>query len=121
MYVQSNTLLLADVFENFRNMCLQIYELDPAKFLSALGLVWQAALEKTRVKLDFLTHNDISLMVEKSIRGEICHAIYIYAKVNNKNMKDYIKNKESSYLQCWDVNNLYVWPMSQKLPGNDSE
>ena len=55
MYVQSDTLLLADVFENFRNMCLEIYELDPAKFLPAPGLVWQAALKKTKVKLDLLT------------------------------------------------------------------
>ena len=55
LYVQSDTLLLADVFENFRNMCLEIYELDPAKFLSAPGLAWQAALKKIKVKLDFLT------------------------------------------------------------------
>ena len=55
LYVQSDTLLLADVFENFRNMCLKIYELDPAKFISVPGLVWELALKKTRVKLDFLT------------------------------------------------------------------
>ena len=60
MYLQSNTLLLADVFENFRNMCLEIYELDPAKFLSAPGLAWQAALKKTKVKLDLLTENVIN-------------------------------------------------------------
>ena len=55
MYVQSDTLMLADVFENFRNMCLKIYELDPAKFLSAPGLVWQADIEKTEVKLHIFT------------------------------------------------------------------
>ena len=113
--------MLADVFENFRNMCLKIYELDPAKFLSAPGLAWQAALKKTKVKLDLLTDIDMLLMVEKGIRGGICHSIYRYAKANNKYMKDYDKNKESSYLKYWDVNNLYGWAMSQKLPVNNFE
>ena len=61
------------------------------------------------------------LMVEKGIRGGICHSIYRYAKANNKYMKDYDKNKESSYLQYWDVNNLYGWAMLQKLPVNNFE
>ena len=121
MYVQSNTLLLADVFENFRNMCLEIYELDPAKFLSAPGLAWQAALKKTKVKLDLLTDIDMLLMVEKGIRGGICHSIYRYAKANNKYLKDYDKNQQSSYIQYWDVNNLYGWAISQKLPVNNFE
>ena len=76
MYVQSDTLLLADVFENFRNMCLEIYELDPAKFLSVPGLAWQAAFKKAKVKLNVLTDIDMLLMVEKGIRGGICHSIY---------------------------------------------
>ena len=71
LYVQSDTLLLADVFENFRNMCLKVYKLDPAKFLSALGLGWQAALKNVKVKLDLLTDTDMLLMVEKGIRGGI--------------------------------------------------
>ena len=75
LYVQSDTLLLADVLENFRNMCLKIYELDPAKFLSAPGLVWQVALINTKVKLYILTDTDMMLMVEKGIRGGICHSI----------------------------------------------
>ena len=58
MYVQNNTLLLADLFENFRNMSLIIYKLDSAKFLSAPGLAWQAVLKKTKVKLDLLTDID---------------------------------------------------------------
>ena len=91
MYVQSDTLLLADVFENFRNMCINLYELDPAKFLSAPGLAWQAALKKTKVKLDLLT--DIDMLLMKGIRGGICYSIYRYAKANNKYMKDYDKNK----------------------------
>ena len=121
MYVQSDTLLLADVFENFRNMCLKIYEVDPAKFLSAPGLAWQAALKKTKVKLDLLSDVNMLLMVEKSIRGGICHSIYQCATANNKYMKDYDRNKESSYIQYWDGNNLYRLAMSQKLPVNNSE
>ena len=80
LYVQSDKLLLVDVFENFRNMCLKIYELDPAKFLSAPELAWQAALKKTKVKSDLLTDIDMLLIVEKRIRGRICHSIHQYAK-----------------------------------------
>ena len=61
------------------------------------------------------------LMVEKGIRGGICHSIYQYAKASNKCMKFYDKNKESPYIQYRDVNNLYVWAMSQKLPLNNFE
>ena len=81
--------------------------LDPVKFLSAAGLAWQAALKKTEVKLELLNDTDMMLMVEKDITERICHAIYRYATVNNKYMKDYDKNKESSYLKCCNVNNLY--------------
>ena len=68
-YIQSDTLLLTDVFEIFRNLCIKIYELDPAKFLSAPGLAWQAALKKNKVKLYLLTDIDMLLMEEKGIRG----------------------------------------------------
>ena len=76
MYVQGDTVLLADVFRNFRNMCLEIYKLDPAKFLSAPGLALQGALKQTKVKLDLLTDIDMLLIVEKGIRGGIYHSIY---------------------------------------------
>ena len=84
MYLKSDTLLLADAFENFRKMFLEIYQLNPAKFLSALGLAWQAALKKTKVELKLLADTDMLLMVKKGIRGRICHAIHRYAKANNK-------------------------------------
>ena len=90
---QSDTLLLVDVFENFRNKCIEIYELDPAHFLSVPRLAWQDCLKKTEVKLELLTENDVLLMVEKGIRGGICHAIHRYAKVNDNYMKNYDKNK----------------------------
>ena len=76
----SDTLLLADVFENFRNMCLEIYELDPSKFLSTPGL-------------DLLADINMLIMVEKGSRGGICHSIYRYTKANNKYRKDTIKIK----------------------------
>ena len=119
LYVQSDTLLLADVFENFRNKCLEVYELDPAHFLSLPGLTWQACLKKTNIELELLTDYDILLMVEEGIRGGICHSIHKSAKANNKFMKNYNKNKESSYIQYLDANNLYGWAMSQKLPKNN--
>ena len=71
LYVQSDT----DVFENFRNMCIKVYKLDPANFLTAPGLAWQACLKKTGVKLELLTYSDMLLMVEEGIRGGMCHAI----------------------------------------------
>ena len=92
MYVQGYTLLLANVFENFRNMCLKIYKIDPAKFLSAPGIAKQATLKNTKVKLELLTDIDMLLVVEKSIIGEICHSIYQHAKDNSKYMKDYFLN-----------------------------
>ena len=119
LYVQSDTLLLADIFENFRNKCLEVYELDPAHFLSLPGLAWQACLKKTNIELELLTDCDMILMVEEGIRGGICHSIHRDAKANNKYMKDHNKNIKSSYIQYLDVNNLYGWAISQKLPKNN--
>ena len=75
-YLKSNTFFLADVFENIRKICLKLCHLDPVKYLSAPRLAWQAALKKTKVKLKLSTNIDMLLMVEKGIRGGICHAIY---------------------------------------------
>ena len=118
LYVQSDTLLLADVFNNFRDMCIKDYELDPAHFLSLPGLPWQACLKKTNIELELLTDYDMLLMVEEGIRGGICHSIYRSAKANNKCMKNYNNNEESSYIQYLDAKNLYGWAMSKKLPVN---
>ena len=73
---QSDTLLLADVFENFRNMCLETYELDPIYFVSATRLAWQACIKKAEVKLKLITDYDMLLMIEKGIRGRICQATH---------------------------------------------
>ena len=112
LYVQSDTLL---VFKNFRNMCIKVYELDPAHFLSAPGLAWQTCLKKTGVEFELLTDPDILLIVEKRIRGGICHAILRYAKADNKYMKNYNKDEEESFLQYNDANNLYGFAMSEPI------
>ena len=94
-------------------MCLEIYGLDPAHFFSTPGLAWKEALKMTKVKLYLLNDTDILLMVEKGIIGGVfhmqCFVSYVISicKANNKYMNDYEKNKESSYLKHWEVNNLY--------------
>ena len=121
MYVQSDTLLLADITGNFRNKCIEIYVHDPSYFLSASGLAWQACLKNTEVELELLTSTGMLLMVEKGIRGGISHALHRYAKANNKYMKNYDENIKSLCLIYLDGNNLHGWAMSQKLPVNDFE
>ena len=112
LFIQSDTLLLANVFEKFRNTCIEIYELDPAHFLSAPGFAWQACLKNTKVNLELLTDVDMLLMSESGISGGMCQAIHNYAKANNK----YMKHIPSRYLQYFDANNLYGWTMCKKLP-----
>ena len=117
LYVHSDTLLLAHVFENFRKAGIKTYELDPAHCISLPGLAWQACFKKTGVELELLP-DYMLLMIEEGIRGGICPAVHRYAKANNKYMKNYDKSKESSYIQYLDTNNLYGAAMSEKLPIN---
>ena len=98
MYAQSDTLLVADVYENFRNICLDIYELDPVYFVSSPGLACQACLKKTEVKLELLTDYDMILMIEKSVRGGICQATHQHAKENNKHLKNFEKKTLSNHI-----------------------
>ena len=95
LYLKSDTLLFADVFDNFTKMCLEIYQLHPVKFLSAPRVSWQAALKKFKVQLELLTDLDVLLMVEKGIRGGICDCIDRYVKGNSKYMKHYDKDKKN--------------------------
>ena len=97
LYAQSNILLLADVFANFQNMCLQMFELNPARFLSAPGLAYQAALEKSKIKLDLLTDTDMLLKVEKGIREGVCHSISQRTKANNRYKNNMIKIKNAIF------------------------
>ena len=96
-------------------MCLKIYTHHRYRFFSAPRLAWQATLKNKNVKLELLIDIDMLLTVEKGIRGGICHSSCRYVKANSKYMKDYDKNKESSYLFYCDVNNFYTWVMWQKL------
>ena len=119
LYVQSDTALLADVFERFRDKCLDIDELDPAYFVSAPGLSWQSGLKMTGQTLEILTDQNMLLLYEKGIRGGICEAITKYKKANNKYMKNYDQTKPSSYLMYVDANILYGYAMRKKLPTGD--
>ena len=116
VYLKTDVLLLADVFETFRDTGLKHYGLDPAHFYTAPGLAWKAALKHTRIQLELLRDVDMLLMVEKGIRGGITQAVKRYAKANNKYMPDYDSEEVSTFLQYLDANNLYGWAMVQKLP-----
>ncbi|XP_057316784.1 uncharacterized protein LOC130657804 [Hydractinia symbiolongicarpus] len=117
LYLSTDVLLIAEVFETFRDVCLTNYKLDPSHFYSAPGLAWKAALKYTGIRLELLTAPDMLLMFEKGIRGSITQAVHRYAKANNKYMGDqYDPEVESSHLQYLDANNLYGWAMRQDLP-----
>ena len=121
LYVQTDTSLLADIFEKFRNICIEIYQLDPTHFLSAPWLTWQACLKKTNIRFELLTDIDMLLMIEEGIRGGMCQSIHRYAEANKKYMKKYNKNIPSSYLLYVDANNLYGWAMSKEFLVNGFE
>ena len=115
LYVKLYTALLADVFENFRDKHIETDKLDPAYFLTTPGLSWWACLKKTGVKLELLTDENMFLTYEKGI----CNKVYSYVEANNKYMKNYDKNKESSFLMYVDANNLYGLAMNKKTPADE--
>ena len=96
-YVQSDTLVLADIFENFRDMSLKIYELDPAYFVLLPGFAWHACLKITGVNLELITDINMLLMIDSGMRGGVCDVICSYAEAKNKYMNNYDENKESSF------------------------
>ena len=108
---------MGDVFENFRDICIKNYKLDPAHYYTAPGLSWDACLKMTRVELELLTDVDMLLMVERGIRGGVSMVSKRFSKANNKYMRDKFEASEpSKYIQYLDANNLYGVAMSMNLP-----
>ena len=117
LYLRTDVIPLASVFEAFRNTCLEHYKLDPAHFYISPGLAWKACLKRTGIRLELFTNPDMLLMFQRGIRDGITQAVYRYAVANNRYMGDKFDPKsESSYLQYLDANNLYGWAMSQQFP-----
>ena len=117
LYLRTEVILLANVFESFRCVCLDNYGLDPAHFYTAPGLAWKACLKKTGIRLDLLLDPDMLLMFERGIRGGITQSVHRWAAANNPYMgSEYNPDAPTRYLQYLDANNLYGWAMSQPLP-----
>ena len=116
LYLKSDVLLLSDVFETFRDVCLYNYHLDPAFYYTAPGLAWDACLKITKVRLELLEDYDMLMMVEKGIRGGVSMISTRYGKANNPYMKDYDPDKPTKFISYLDANNLYGWAMCKPLP-----
>ena len=117
LYIRTDVILLANVFESFRQACLENYRLDPSHFYTVPGLAWKACQKKTGIRLELLLDPDMLLMFERGIRGGITQSVHRWVAANNPYMgSENDPSCPTKYLQCLDANNLYGWAMSQPLP-----
>ncbi|KAL4135021.1 hypothetical protein QTP88_006689 [Uroleucon formosanum] len=116
LYLKIDVLLLSDIFENFRDVCMKTYNLDPAYYYTAPGFSFDCMLKYTSMKLELVSDYDMLMMFENGIRGGLVQASMRYAKANNEKTSDYDDTKEDSWLVYQDCNNLYGWAMSQYMP-----
>ena len=116
LYLKTDVLLLADVFEKFINTCLDYYGLDPCHYFSSPGLSWDAMLKMTKIELDLISNIAMHLFIKKRMRRGISFIAKRHSKANNKYMECYDSSKETIYITYLDANNLYGWAMSQYLP-----
>ena len=116
LYVKTDAILLCDIFEHFRELCLTYYELDPLHSISLPGFTWEAMLKMTGVKLELLSDIDMYTFIENSIRGGVCTINHRHFVANNHYLDDYDGNEKSSFIHYVDANNLYGASMSQPLP-----
>ena len=117
LYLRTDVLLLTDVFENFRELCLEYYGLDPAHYFTLPNFAWDAMLYKTEVMIEPIKEQDMYEMIEHGLRGGMCQVSHKEVKANNKYMdEDYDETKPSNFITYLDANNLYGLAMSQKLP-----
>jgi len=119
LYVATDVTLLADVFEKFREMCMQYYKLDAAHFYSLPGLSWSACMKMTKIELELLTDIDQHIFIESGIRGGISVIVTRYARANNTYLPNYDSMRASNYIQYLDCNNLYGTAMKLPLPINN--
>lgn len=121
-YLKCDVLLLADVFENFRNTCISYYDLDPANYLTSPSLAWDAMLKMTNIELEQISDIKILNIIERQKRGGLCFVgSKRHIEANNEYLENYDDKKDSNYLMYWDANNLYGQAMSQPLPYKDIE
>ena len=116
LYLRTDVVLLANVAESFRRVCLENYGLDPSHFYTAPGLAWKACLKKSGIRLELLWDPNMLLMFERGIRGGITQSVHRWAAANNHYIGfEYDPSHPTKYLQYLDANNLYGWAMSQPL------